>query len=108
MIKTISSIFSFISGKYEANPHWDHWPFGPGYGDFWASITKMLFVAAILGVIVLFLRILFGPNGKFRDPDLDREAAEMREKALAQLEEDLAAGKISEIDYKFKKKRIMH
>lgn len=59
-------------------------------------------------MIVLFLRVLFGPNGKFRDPDLDREAAEMREKALAQLEEDLAAGNISEIDYKFKKKRIMH
>ena len=62
MIQTVSSIFSFISGKYESNPHWDHWPFGPGYGDFWASAAKMLFVAAILGVIVIFLRVLFGPT----------------------------------------------
>lgn len=108
MIQVISSVFSFISGKYEGNPHWDHWPFGPGYGDFWASATKMLFVAAILGVIVIFLRVLFGPNGKFRDHELDREAVEMRAEAIAQLDADLEAGKISELDYKFKKKRIMH
>ncbi|WP_432736033.1 SHOCT domain-containing protein [Maridesulfovibrio sp. FT414] len=108
MIETVSSIASFIVGKYESNPHWDHWPFGPGYGDFWASALKMLFVSAILGVILIFLRVLFGPNGKFRDPEIDREAAEMREKALQDLEEELNSGKISELDYKFKKKRIMH
>ncbi|WP_320169558.1 SHOCT domain-containing protein [Maridesulfovibrio sp.] len=107
MIETVSSIASSILGRYESNPHWDHWPFGPGYGDFWASALKMLFVAAILGAILLFLRVLFGPNGKLRDPELDREAAEMREKALQELEEELKNGEISELDYKYKKKRIL-
>lgn len=108
MIESVSSIASFILGKYESNPHWDHWPFGPGYGDFWASALKMLFVAAILGVIIIFLRYLFGPNGRFRDHEMDREAEEMRVKALQQLDEDLKNGKITELDYKFMKKRIMH
>lgn len=55
----------------------------------------------------MFLRFLYGPNGKFRDEELDREAAEMRQKALLNLDEELKNGKISELDYKFKKKRIM-
>lgn len=104
MIETVSSLALSILGRYESNPHWDHWPFGPGYGDFWASALKMLFVAAILGVIIIFLRFLFGPNGRFRDPDLDREAAEMREKELQILENEFKNGEISELDYKFKKK----
>ncbi|CCO24718.1 hypothetical protein [Maridesulfovibrio hydrothermalis] len=108
MIQSISSVFSIISGKYDSNPHWDHWPFGPGYGDFWASALKMLFVAAILGAIILFLRFLFGPKGMLRDEELDREAAEMREKDLQDLEQEYKDGKISDIDYKFKKKRILH
>ncbi|SDL16071.1 hypothetical protein SAMN05660337_2299 [Maridesulfovibrio ferrireducens] len=107
MINTILSIPFFINGKLGTGPHWDHWPFGPGYGDLNASLLKLAFVAVILGAIILFLRVLFGPKGFFRDKELDREAAEMREKALKDLEADLESGAISELDYKFKKKRLL-
>ncbi len=107
MIKTILSIPSSVTELFGTGPQWDHWPFGPGYGNLNAALLKLAFVGLILGFICLFLRVLFGPKGIFRDKDLDREAAEMREKALKDLDKELSSGEISELDYKFKKKRLL-
>jgi len=48
------------------------WPFGPGYSEGWVSVVlKFILIAAILGGIALFLRILFGPGGPLRDKEFD-------------------------------------
>lgn len=107
MINISSSIPFSIKGLFGTGPQWDHWPFGPGFGDLNAALLKLAFVGLILGFICLFLRVLFGPKGIFRDKELDIEAAEMREKALKDLDAELASGEISELDYKFKKKRLL-
>lgn len=101
----ISAIFTSFS-NIANDPQWSHWPFGPGFGGTWSAIARLLFVAAILGFITLFLRILFGPRGIFRDHELDKEAAEMKMKALENLEKDLKNGNISESEYIIKKKEI--
>ncbi|WP_031483460.1 hypothetical protein [Maridesulfovibrio frigidus] len=108
MIDTILSIPFFINAQLGTGPHWDHWPFGPGYGDLNASLLKIAFCALILGFIIVFLRVLFGPKGIFRDHEMDREAEEMRAQQLKTLEENLKSGEISELDYKFTKKKILH
>jgi len=53
---------------------------------------------------MLFLRFLFGPGGIWRDKELEAEAeAECREE-LAELEEKFKNGKISEQEYKRKRR----
>ncbi|WP_027179498.1 hypothetical protein [Maridesulfovibrio bastinii] len=88
------------------DPQWRGWPFGPGFGGTWSAVARFAFVALILGFIVLFLRVLFGPKGIFRDHELDREAEEMRKAELEELENKFKSGKISELEYKFKKREI--
>ena len=89
------------------NPEWWLWPFGPGYGQSWLpNLARLAFAAAILGVIFLFLRLLFGPNGRFRDKDLDREAEEQRARELEDLERRREAGEVSEAEYTWEKRRI--
>lgn len=87
-------------------PFWDTWPFTPGYGDTASTLAKFVLVAVILGLILLFLRLLFGPKGVFRDKELEREAEEMRRKELEELERAYAAGELSELDYIYRKKRL--
>ncbi len=87
-------------------PFWDTWPFTPGYGDFSSTLAKFALVAVILGLILLFLRLLYGPKGIFRDKELDREAEELRRKELEEIERARAAGEISELDYIYRKKRL--
>lgn len=87
-------------------PFWEHWPFGPGYGDLLASVTRFLLAAAIMLFIILYLRLLFGPKGWFRDKELDREAAEEKEAAQARLKRLLDAGELTEAEYALRLKHL--
>lgn len=102
----VSTFLTDISNRIGSNPHWSHWPFGPGFGDTWSAVARLVFVALILGFIILFLKILFGPKGIFRDHEMDREAAEMKKEALERLDEEFKEGKMSELEYKYKKREI--
>lgn len=57
----------------QVQPTWrETWPFGPGYAEGWLStFLKFAFIAVIFGVIVLGLRLLFGPGGPMRGKDWD-------------------------------------
>lgn len=87
-------------------PFWDTWPFTPGYGDFYSTLAKFGLVAVCLGAILLFLRVLYGPKGIFRDKEMDREAEEARQAELAELERAHKAGEISDLDYIYRKKGL--
>lgn len=101
----IEKLFSAAS---EIPPEWQFWPFGPGFGErLLPSLAKLGFVALILGAIFLFLRILFGPGGRFRDKQMDKEAEEMRQRELKDLEERYERGEVSDIEYRYEKKRIL-
>lgn len=106
MIDTIPQIlgefFDFLD-----SPVWRAWPFNAGYGEhIGPAIARMVFVAMIFGVIILFLRVLFGPKGFLRDEEMDREAEEERRQERAELEAKLASGEISEFEYKLKMKSL--
>lgn len=89
------------------SPIWRAWPFNAGYGEhIGPAIARMVFVALIFAVIIVFLRVLFGPNGFFRDEEMDREAEEERRKEMAELEDLLERGEISDIEYKIKMKAL--
>jgi hypothetical protein len=50
---------------------WAHWPFGPGYeGGFWWTVSRYALIAVFLGIILIVLRIFFGPGGRLRG-DID-------------------------------------
>ncbi len=84
-----------------SRPEWRLWPFGPGYGDtILPAIARLLFAAAILGVILLFLRFLFGPGGIWRDKELEAEAEQERLAEISELKEQLARKEISELEYR--------
>jgi uncharacterized membrane protein len=99
------SFLDSLSRRF-SGPNWEHWPFGPGTGDLLASLSRLLLVAAILLFIVFYLRLLFGPKGWFRDHEMDREAAQERETALAELDRRLAAGEIDEAQHRLECKRL--
>ncbi len=87
---------------------WRAWPFNSGTaGDWQTSLATYAFSALILGVICLFLRKLYGPGGIWRDKEMEREAEEMRRQELADLERQLATGRISKPFYELKKKELM-
>ena len=97
-----SELFDFLD-----NPIWRMWPFNAGYGDHIVpAIARMIFVAMIFGVIIFFLRFLYGPKGIWRDPELDREADEIRAQEKAILDEQLKNGEITEFEYQIKLKGI--
>ena len=86
---------------------WDGWPFNSGYGGDWqTTLATYAFSALILAAICLFLRVLYGPNGIWRDKDMEREAEETTRKELAHLEESLRAGRITKREYTMKKRII--
>lgn len=98
----VADFFDFLD-----SPVWRAWPFNSGYGEtMLPAIARMLFVSVIFGVIILFLRFLYGPKGIWRDPELDREADEMRAKQKAELDIEFENGEITEIEYKVRLKGI--
>jgi len=79
------SLLTSFSAAMGDSPGWRVWPFNSlGYeGGFWPIVAKFVFIAAMLGGIVLFLRFLFGPGGWLREEGWEtmqeakaREAAE--------------------------------
>ena len=97
-----SEFFDFLN-----DPMWRAWPFNSGYGEnIIPAIARMVFVSMIFGAIVLFLRILFGPKGYFRDEEMDREAEEERIKERAELDLMLEKGEISENEHKIKMRAL--
>lgn len=86
---------------------WTGWPFNAGYGGDWqTSLATYAFSFAILAVICLFLRLLYGPKGIWRDKEMEREAEEMRRKAHAELDADFRAGRLTKLQYDLKKRAI--
>jgi putative membrane protein len=99
--------FDFLA-QADLPAKWRAWPFNSGTaGDWQTSLATYAFSALILGVICLFLRKLYGPGGIWRDKELEREAEELRRQELAELERQLASGKISEPMYELKKKELL-
>lgn len=67
-------LYVFLMQAAQNGATWRTWPFGPDYGGgVWWTVTKFLFVAVILGLIVLLLRIFFGPGGKLREKKWDED-----------------------------------
>lgn len=98
----VGGFFDFLD-----SPEWRAWPFNSGFGEsIFPAIARMAFVTLIFAVIILFLRVLFGPNGFLRDKEMDREAEEERQRELAELEEKFAKGEIDELVYKMKLKSL--
>lgn len=86
---------------------WTGWPFNSGYGGDWqTSIATYAYSALILGAICLFLRLLYGPKGIWRDKEMDREAAETRLREHAKLDADFSAGRIGKAQYEMQKRAI--
>lgn len=86
---------------------WDIWPFNAGYGGDWqTSLATYAFSALILGGICLFLRLLYGPKGIWRDKEMDREAEAIIARELRDLEAQYASGRISKSLYEAKKRSL--
>ncbi|MBI5519410.1 MAG: SHOCT domain-containing protein [Desulfovibrio sp.] len=96
-----------ISAQAEVASKWRIWPFNAGTGGDWeTSLATYAFSFAILAVICLFLRFLYGPKGIWRDHEMDREADEMRRREHARLDADYHAGRIPKQLYELKKRSI--
>ena len=100
---------TFLSGFFDFmdSPQWRAWPFNSGYGEhIIPAIARLAFVTIIMGAIILFLRAMFGPNGYFRDEEMDREAEEQTQREKAQLDELLAKGEINENEHAIRVKHL--
>jgi putative membrane protein len=98
----LSGFFDFLD-----SPQWRAWPFNSGYGEhLFPAIARLLFVSLIIGAILLFLRLLFGPGGPLRDKELEEEARLETEQERAEVEALFAKGEISEMEYKTKMKAL--
>lgn len=96
-----------FSAQVHQPSKWDIWPFNAGYGGDWqTSLATYAFSALILGAICLFLRLLYGPKGIWRDKDMDREAEAMRQRELRDLEAQYSRGQISQKLYELKKRSL--
>lgn len=101
-LNTIQIAFDFLD-----SPEWRMWPFNAGYGDkLLPSVARLAFVSAIMGGIVLFLRVLFGPKGFFRDEEMDREAEEERRQERAELQQQLNDEEITQIEFDIRMKGL--
>lgn len=95
------------AGQVAQRTKWDFWPFNSGVtGDWQTSLATYAFSAVILGVICLFLRLLYGPKGIWRDHDMDREAEAELRRERAELDADLRAGRINKALYDLKMKAL--
>ncbi|WP_207259619.1 SHOCT domain-containing protein [Desulfovibrio sp. Huiquan2017] len=98
----LGGFFDFLD-----SPQWRAWPFNSGYGEhILPAVARLLFVSLIMGAILLFLRLLFGPGGPLRDKELDEEARLETEKERAELKERFEKGEISEPEYEVRMKRL--
>jgi len=98
----LTNFFDFLD-----SPEWRAWPFNAGYGEhILPAIARFAFVTLIIGAILLFLRLLFGPGGPLRDKELDEDARLETERERADLDAQFAKGEISEPEYKSKIKRL--
>lgn len=89
------------------SPQWRAWPFNSGYGEhILPAVARLLFVSLIIGAVLLFLRLLFGPGGPLRDKELEEEARIETERERAETEELFARGEITEMEYKTRMKRL--
>lgn len=99
--------FLNISAQTDLPSKWDGWPFNSGFGGDWqTTLATYAFSALILIGISVFLRLLYGPKGIWRDKDMEREAEETKSRQLAQLESNLRSGRISKLEYTMKKRNI--
>jgi len=99
--------FLNISAQTALPSKWDGWPFNSGYGGDWqTSLATFAFSGLILAAICVFLRLLYGPKGIWRDKEMEREAEEATRRELAELEASFRAGNITELQYTLKKKAI--
>ena len=106
---TIYDLPTFLAGFFDFmdSPQWRAWPFNSGYGEhIIPAIARLAFVTIIMGAIILFLRAMFGPNGYFRDEEMDREAEEQTQREKAQLDDLLAKGEINENEHTIRVKRL--
>lgn len=93
--------------EFFSNPEWRLWPFGPGYGQtLLPNLARLAFVIALMGLILLFVRVLFGPKGIFRDHEMDREAEEETRREIEELDRQYEAGEINEAEYKIKMRSL--
>ncbi|BDQ32885.1 SHOCT domain-containing protein [Pseudodesulfovibrio portus] len=98
----LNGFFDFLD-----SPQWKAWPFNSGYGEhLFPAVARLLFVSLIIGAILLFLRLLFGPGGPLRDKELEEEARLETEQERAEVDELFAKGEISEMEYKIKMKAL--
>ncbi len=99
----------FLNGFFDFldSPQWRAWPFNSGYGEhILPALARFAFVTLIIGAILLFLRLLFGPGGPLRDKELEEEARLETEQERAELETRFEKGEISEMEYKIKMKAL--
>ena len=97
----------YFLSQLELPTKWTGWPFNSGYGGDWqTSLATYGFSALILVLICVFLRLLYGPGGIWRDKELEREAEEARQQALDELQASLQAGMITEAEYTRKKRAL--
>jgi len=84
---------------------WVNFPFGPGHTGSWlASVAKFALIGAFLALIILFLRVMFGPGGPLRDKEFDEENT--GEEPLEILKRRLAEGEITPEEYEQRKRLI--
>ncbi len=99
--------FLNISAQAALPSKWDGWPFNSGYGGDWqTTFATYAFSALILIAISVFLRLLYGPKGIWRDKTMEREAEETKRRELAQLEASFRSGKITKLEYTMKKRAL--
>lgn len=100
------SLLDFTAQVHQPSK-WDIWPFNAGYGGDWqTSLATYAFSALILGGICLFLRLLYGPKGIWRDKEMDQEAEAIIRRELRELEAQYASGRISQSLYEAKKRSL--
>lgn len=70
----ISSLLLNLVARTPVRPgsEWEFWPFTTGFDSPWLPLlAKIVFLALILGLLALMLRLLFGPGGPMRPPEFD-------------------------------------
>lgn len=96
-----------VSVQTSTPSKWAGWPFNSGVsGDWETSLATYAFSFVILAIICLFLRLLYGPKGIWRDKEMDREAEENRRQEHTRLDAEFRAGKLTKQLYELKKRSI--